>query len=918
MPHKIAFKVLHASSIDNGFSIKELEVHNPLVKGWQSIKFCPYPQEIILRLPKKTRIKKLQLLVHQFLIPTKVEVYLGSLPPEHVVSLHGTRYKRLGYVTMSDNERTSFKARELKSVHVDAVGQYVRLVLHKNYINKFNLYNQVGIVAINILGDEVDDDGQIIPDDKQQRVNDLINKYMPNGQEFQEDSLTTQNAIDPAVLGAMNNPDFISPMDDLAFDMYQDPEVAQIIRKLDLRKNEAVLQEEYDIAKRLKQAIADLQKVGERIGRYEVEKRRAIETEDYDLAKVKKIQMDDYRLQIYKQLQLHDLLESSKFLFWPPKNNDTTSDVKESPRYKKQDEAPPAAKTQQKPRLDPGTADDRPLPALKNSPREQAPAEPPKESPRRQELQEREEVEVQEEAEKGTLNEELPPGVTQKARREATGAIDVFGEEVVFKLYAKSWSLRKEGIDNIRVHLEGITETDKEILRNILRATVFLINKLLKDKVISIFTSSLDLTSYILEDWLARNKMTRNDTAYVVDNVLPDLMSRIGDTNARLKVASVDFIIEMARMREVLPLHTVPTQCTIPFKPNSQAKIATTKVDIVIRLLQDLGIDRNSGLTVDNVMTFALKAIEHTAGEVRDAGMQLIFELYKVKGSEVRSRLPNEEDPQTKKNSLYMRIFDGLNKIDGKPTRSEQKIRAKKEKEAVKKAKKEEIEDLQKQLADLRSLTKAAEAANKKNREPGGVNNNANGNQGKSPRAPSPNKRKIPTRASSIAEHSDTGEDTDNQCVFCGDKDDAYRDDGMDVHYWKQCPMLKKCPKCKQVVETSGQTEHLLTECEHRAKFAKCPRCSEAHEKVDLDRYVTEKICDPLEPGMARCPLCETQFPASDENWKTHLMGPNGCPLNPRKDAKKKKLQVKEKKGPGAAGKQIPRKVKGNKGAKAR
>ena len=52
--------------------------------------------------------------------------------------------------------------------------------------------------------------------------------------------------------------------------------------------------------------------VGERLGRYEVEKRRAIETEDYDLAKVKKIQMDEYRLKIYKQLELHDLLEMSK------------------------------------------------------------------------------------------------------------------------------------------------------------------------------------------------------------------------------------------------------------------------------------------------------------------------------------------------------------------------------------------------------------------------------------------------------------------------------------------------------------------------------------------------------------------------------------------------------------------------------
>lgn len=36
-------------------------------------------------------------------------------------------------------------------------------------------------------------------------------------------------------------PDYINPLDDLAFDMYQDPEVGQIIKKLDRKKQEAVL-----------------------------------------------------------------------------------------------------------------------------------------------------------------------------------------------------------------------------------------------------------------------------------------------------------------------------------------------------------------------------------------------------------------------------------------------------------------------------------------------------------------------------------------------------------------------------------------------------------------------------------------------------------------------------------------------------
>ena len=45
--------------------------------------------------------------------------------------------------------------------------------------------------------------------------------------------------------------------------------------------------------------------------RYELDKRRAIENEDYDLAKSKKLQMDEYRLRVYQQLQRHNLLHDA-------------------------------------------------------------------------------------------------------------------------------------------------------------------------------------------------------------------------------------------------------------------------------------------------------------------------------------------------------------------------------------------------------------------------------------------------------------------------------------------------------------------------------------------------------------------------------------------------------------------------------
>ena len=39
----------------------------------------------------------------------------------------------------------------------------------------------------------------------------------------------------------LTRPDYISPLDDLAFAMYQDPEISQIIRDLDKKKSDCVI-----------------------------------------------------------------------------------------------------------------------------------------------------------------------------------------------------------------------------------------------------------------------------------------------------------------------------------------------------------------------------------------------------------------------------------------------------------------------------------------------------------------------------------------------------------------------------------------------------------------------------------------------------------------------------------------------------
>ncbi|PNI31478.1 CEP104 isoform 11 [Pan troglodytes] len=156
MPHKIGFVVVSSSGHEDGFSARELMIHAPTVSGWRSPRFCQFPQEIVLQMVERCRIRKLQLLAHQYMISSKIEFYISESLPEYFAPYQAERFRRLGYVSLCDNEKTGCKARELKSVYVDAVGQFLKLIFHQNHVNKYNIYNQVALVAINIIGDPAD------------------------------------------------------------------------------------------------------------------------------------------------------------------------------------------------------------------------------------------------------------------------------------------------------------------------------------------------------------------------------------------------------------------------------------------------------------------------------------------------------------------------------------------------------------------------------------------------------------------------------------------------------------------------------------------------------------------------------------------------------------------------------------------
>ena len=123
------------------------------------------------------------------------------------------------------------------------------------------------------------------------------------------------------------------------------------------------------------------------------------------------------------------------------------------------------------------------------------------------------------------------------------------------------------------------------------------------------------------------------------------------------------------------------------------------------------------------------------------------------------------------------------------------------------------------------------------------------------------------------------GEEVDKVCNFCDRYDESFNQDSIDIHYWRECPMLMQCWECEQVIEIAGLNEHLRTECQNRAKYQHCDKCDQVLLKED---FFGHQCIRPQPEGAQKCPLCTTSvYPPNQDGWKQHILF-DRCPGNNR------------------------------------
>ncbi|XP_033942524.1 uncharacterized protein cep104 isoform X1 [Pseudochaenichthys georgianus] len=346
-----------------------------------------------------------------------------------------------------------------------------------------------------------------------------------------------------------------------------------------------------------------------------------------------------------------------------------------------------------------------------------------------------------------------------------------------------------------------------------------------------------------------------------------------------------DGLLEMSLLKDVRALQVIPGELLKPFKSNFPSRLAQSRAELLEKLLAELGTE-NSGFTLDNVMMFCTAALEHNASAVRELAVRIILSMYQQHRAAVLCFLP-PNSAAAQKNFLFKILFEGFAKIDGKLVETQTLKKGGGQQDGQKE--KEEIHSLQEQLAALKEITERREESTKEEIP-----------DEEAPKVES--KKAVKTKSDSIDVQQSINY-LDNLCIFCGKKDESFTEDGLDLHYWKHCPMLRRCDECRQVVEIASLTEHLLGECESRSRFSQCPRCSEAVAPEDLTRHVQGPACNaPISgKGSNHCPLCHNNFIPGEKAWKAHLMGREGCKQNSRRTAVSQRTQPAQGRAGGGA-----------------
>ncbi|KAG0234151.1 hypothetical protein BGW42_006892 [Actinomortierella wolfii] len=350
-PQRLPYEIQIASGWDNGFPPEELVglMETMAGKGWHTPRFCKYPQDLVLRFTcGRSRIKTIQILSHQYKIASKLDFWVGSRKGTETINVeessagtacakyqhHGEendqeqreesedgllhqqrkptqerqlpvlQFEKLGSISFDSNEYSKFSGRELRSISCDVEGEYLRVVIRRCHVNHLNIYHQAAILALNVLGEPLED--ELIADSEKIAFGECEIVNEPSYGQSEHSLPVTPSASDKqkevSTVTAMVESLSVRESKDHATPTYLDTEIQQLVTGFIHAKNDAAKAERYACAKEYKTGLEGILKFADEIQEISIQKQKAVEEDDFDLAQELKVKIDGIKARLDEHL----------------------------------------------------------------------------------------------------------------------------------------------------------------------------------------------------------------------------------------------------------------------------------------------------------------------------------------------------------------------------------------------------------------------------------------------------------------------------------------------------------------------------------------------------------------------------------------------------------------------------------------
>lgn len=880
----LRFSVVEVSSEDSEYPADGLATQSNPPRGWQTQRSAFFPQYIVLRFPGPCLVHQFKLLSHQAKIASKIDVYI-SKPEEGCLT---PNFQKLGYFPLSNNEGSAYQSREIKIVQIGLPISFVKLVLHQPHANSLNFFNQAGIVAVSFMGYH------------------LLEKESPS---TPLQSYTTVNLKQ------------VIPR-----------EIQYQIQRLEALKAQAVADENFLLAKQLKEEIQKTKAKFTELLELEQEKKMAIEREDYDVAMQLKEKIEQVKLNLSIPIEPKTVGGPSTARNGSPSSrnghmpnlsmissNSYNPDYTNTPiNYQTKGNMSPKdlnqfsrLNYQQRPNSRPRMIDGLPKQSQGLS------------TFLDEDLRTNQSGLVNRsfEVENGRAHSQRIQSRSPEIKKTTDINIDQFETKPNFAEQPSPKSISDERPLPTLVHkaetsfenqtddkLEGEGEAGQETriseknLYKIDQLSHVFSNPFLIQSFSMQISNRIKSTEKLIECFQNTDEskdFTFSPEIFIGKDLSINLLGSFKLALNLYEERSPQLVNLSLQVLELILTYVYQHHLQSSFKSSAESELRIT--EFMVLTFEKMSDYRNTALLNSISKVFymichsQLESIESLISQITmSKSPKAKIENFKNRIGQLKivKNLFTEfqkSDPKLSKSVLVFaaQMLDNANK----DVRSEARDLVAKiaesmgDEQVIKsleqlQVRKNNLDEVKKQFAKQKKVAQQKAFAEDKpiktvpSQELTEVNM-----QPAHTMSPVNAKTQEPIIEPEILQKT---------CHFCKKSDPIFNDmDRFDFHLWKECPMLTSCRECLQIIEVADYNAHLLSECKNADVHCECPRCRQVINIDHIDQHVTSLECAPLDLALPiiRCPLCHSDLKVrngdTEEAWRQHLVIQT-CPNNER------------------------------------